>query len=76
MSVIRALIAVHFTLYQTTLALVAMVTVLHLLLNYGWMQSTEYGFFTVSGFWIGQGLVTLVNRALGYGGKKRNGSLD
>ena len=76
MSVFRTLAAIHFPLYLTALALTAAVAVLHILLEYSWMQSIRYGTLLVVGFWMSQGLATVINRALGYGGKSRSGSLD
>jgi hypothetical protein len=76
MSVFRTIAAIHFPLYLTALALTAAVVVLHILLEYSWMKSIGHGSLMVVGFWTSQGLATLINRALGYSGKSRSGSLD
>jgi hypothetical protein len=76
MSVFRALVAIHFTLYLTALALAGTIVSIHILLDYGWLKSTGYGALMVGGFWLSQGLAVLINRAMGYGGKSRSGSFD
>jgi hypothetical protein len=76
MSVLRALVAVHFALYLTALALVATTMSLHILLEYSWMRSAGYGALMVGGFWLSQGSAVLINRAMGYGGKSRSGTFD
>lgn len=76
MSVIRAIVANHFTLYLTLLALVGAAAVLYILLEYSLTRSFGYGALMVSGFWVSQGLAVLINRAMGYGGKSQSGSFD
>ena len=76
MSVFRTIAAIHFPLYLSALALTAAVAVLHILLEYAWMRSISYGTLMVAGFWMSQGLAAMINRALGYSGKSRSGSLD
>lgn len=76
MSVFRTINAIHFPLYLTALALIAAAAVLRIVLDYSGIQSVGYGTLMVIGFWTSQGLATLINRTLGYGGKNRSGSLD
>jgi hypothetical protein len=76
MPVFRTLVALHFTLYQSALALLAMTVLIHLFSTFSWLQSAGCGVLMVTGFWLSQGAATLINRALGYGGKSRSGSVD
>jgi hypothetical protein len=76
MSVLRSLAAIHFPLYLTALALIAATSVLHILLDYGWLRSFGYGSLMVGGFWLSQGSAVLINRAMGYSGKSQSGSFD
>jgi hypothetical protein len=64
MSIRLALVAIHFELYQTLLALIATVAVLHILLDYNWPHAAAYGAVTVAAYWVGQGIVALIQRAI------------
>jgi Na+/citrate or Na+/malate symporter len=73
-SLLRALIAIHYDLYQTVLALVGAVVLLHLLFDYSWSHSAMYGAVTVVSYWIGQGIVATVQRMIRHNAK--SSSLD
>lgn len=66
MTVFRALSANLFTLYQSVLAFIAITVVLHILQNLSWLQSLGYSAIIVGGYGLGQGMVNLVNLAVGY----------
>ncbi|MBC8104551.1 MAG: hypothetical protein H7Z41_18405 [Cytophagales bacterium] len=76
MPVLRALAAIHFEIYQTALALAATFAVLHLLFNYDLMHAAGYGSVTVASYWIGQGLVALVQRVTRGTDAGQRGSFD
>lgn len=63
MPLVRALVAIHYELYQSFLALVCTVAVLHILLDYTWAHACLYGVVTVAAYWVGQGIVALIQRA-------------
>jgi hypothetical protein len=76
MSVFRSLVAIHYTLYLSAIALLAIIAVLCILLDYSLLRSVGYSALMVGGFWMSQGLAVLINRAMGFGGKSQSGSLD
>ena len=73
-SLLRALVAVHYDLYQTVLALVGAVVLLHLLFDYSWSHSAMYGGVTVVSYWVGQGIVATIQRMMR--GSAKSSSLD
>lgn len=62
MPLVRTLARVHFELYQTALALLGTIAVLHILFDYSWMHSSAYGSVTIASYWAGQGVVALIQR--------------
>jgi len=61
-SLLQTLIAIHYDLYQTFLTLVGAIVLLHLLFDYSWAHSAAYGVVTVASYWVGQGIVALIQR--------------
>ena len=58
--VLRALVRIHFELYQSALSLLGLTAVLHILLAYTWGYAASCGAVTVASFWLGQGVVALI----------------
>lgn len=58
----KTCIAVHYELYQTFVALLGMVAVIHILCDFAWPRALGYGAITVGSYWVGQGIVTLFQR--------------
>jgi hypothetical protein len=67
----ETLIAIHYPVYQTVVALAGIILSIRLLFEYSWGQSAVCGASLVASFWVGQGIVTLIRR-----GTRRSSSLD
>ena len=67
----ETLIALHYPIYQTIVALAGIILSIRLLFDYSWGKSATYGIAMAASFWVGQGLVLLIRRAT-----RRSSSLD
>ena len=76
MTVFQALSRNLFTIYQSVLACIAVATVLHIFQNLGCLPSLGYSAIIVGGYGLGQGMVNLVNVAVGYRKNSRTDSAD
>lgn len=56
----RTLAAAGYDLYQSVVAVAALVVVLHFLFEYGWTRSLGYAVATIGAYWAGQGLVVVI----------------
>jgi hypothetical protein len=59
----ETLIALHYPIYQTIVALAGIILSIRLLFDYSWGRSATYSIAMVASFWVGQALVTLIRRA-------------
>ena len=55
--------AARFALYNTVLWVVGLVAIIHLLFDYSWSLSLGYSAVTVGSYWLGQGIVTVLQKA-------------
>ena len=69
---IRGIVACHFAMYQTLVAFAGIVAILLLLSPYTRAASCVYAGVTVGSYWIGQGLVVLLQKRKA----RRSDSLD
>jgi len=67
----RAVVAAHYPVYQTLLAVLGTVFSIHILFDYSLSKSLGYGAVTILAYWIGQGIVVLLQRPVGGGGPRR-----
>ena len=58
----RALAQHHFALFQTAVVLIGLVVCLHILCEYPWALCAGYSATGVAAYWVGQGLMGLVQR--------------
>lgn len=63
--------AARFALYNTVLWLVGLVAIIHMLFDYSWSLSLGYSAVTVGSYWLGQGIVTVLQKT-----RSHSSSLD
>lgn len=61
-SAAHACAAHHFELYQTLVAVIGLIAVIHILFEFAWPRAIGYGVITVAAYWVGQGIVALLQR--------------
>jgi hypothetical protein len=59
---LRWIVAYHFPVYQTLVGLFGVIACLRILSPYSLPLCIGYGSVTVGSYWVGQGLVALVQR--------------
>jgi uncharacterized membrane protein len=62
--VIAASLPTFYDLYQTLLAIIGMIGMCRILLNFAWPQAIAYSVATVMAYWAGTGLTTLCQALL------------
>jgi hypothetical protein len=67
----RTCVAYHFEMYQTLVAVIGLIAVIHILFEFAWPRAIGYGIITVAAYWVGQGIVALLQRPA-----RRHSSLD
>lgn len=67
----RAVVAAHYPVYQTLLAVLGTVFSIHFLFDYSLTKSLGYGVVTVLAYWIGQGIVAMLQRPMGGGPRSK-----
>ena len=58
----RSLLPSFYDIYQTIIAIIGMVGICRMLMEFSWTRSIVYSVVTLAAYWLGNGIVALVQK--------------